>query len=216
MTDLEANWPKKGDRLFMADLPDWQHTAHTDRNWFSDDINQWYAYAFGYREAGKRVLESAIGKGPRGVLDVLVYPVVFVYRHHFELMLKTIVRIGRRYDDEEQEDLGYHGLTSLWQKAREVIEKHWPKSAKEPVDATEQLIRELDDLDPRSFAFRYSEKKDGNRALPGPVKANLRHFGKICERMSNFLECCLQGLWNELDEKQEFLAEMGQMYGGEW
>ena len=216
MADLELNWPKKGDQLFRADLPDWQHTAQTGQNWYSDDIGHWHDYVFGYREAAKRVIQGAIGQDPRGMLDVLVYPVVFLYRHHVELALKTIIRVGRRYNDEEQEDLGQHGLTSLWQKARKIIEEHWHKDSNGEVDATEKLILELDKIDPGSFAFRYPEKRDGSKTLPGPVQANLRHFGEIAERMSNFLDSCFQGLWNDLDQKQEFLADMAQMYGDEW
>ena len=212
MADAELNWPKRGDRLFRDDLPDWQHTGVAGQTF--DDITGWCRCVDGYREAANRVVESALARDARGMFDVLIYPVVFLYRHHVELALKIIIRLGGRLYDQEQPTPGHHHLIPLWQKARAVLERRWGKG-EESVDATEALIGELDAFDPASFSFRYPETKTGEASLPEPLAANLRHLAVTANSMGAFLDSCIYGLWDDLDDKQTFLADMREMYGGE-
>ena len=72
--------------LFSGD-DDWHNNAC---------LNEWSrdhgaTYAAGYRRAAELLIEHIDTKGRDQ--DVLVYPVVFLYRHHVELALKRIISI---------------------------------------------------------------------------------------------------------------------------
>ena len=211
--DYTENWPQETDKLFRSDLPDWQHNAVAGLS--PDDIGVWYRYMNGYREAADRVVASSLEHDARGMFDVIVYPVIFLYRHHFELALKAIIRIGGRIHDQDDAIPGHHRLLELWKKARPVLEKHWPEGGTKELDATGSLLDEIDKSDPGSFCFRYPEARNGTPSLPIRAHINLRHFAVTAGKMSDFLTSCVGGLWNDLDQKQTYLSDMQTMYGNE-
>lgn len=75
--------PLKGDKLFRGDLRDWKNNACL-RN--GDE----YAYREGYRR-GAQILVRAVEE-TQSDQDFLVYPIVFLYRHHIELALKRVIK----------------------------------------------------------------------------------------------------------------------------
>ena len=74
--------PRKSDQLFRSDLRDWMNNACLNVMGSGDA----YAYKAGYRR-GAEVLIGYVGEIARDQ-DFLVYPIIFLYRHHIELMLK--------------------------------------------------------------------------------------------------------------------------------
>ena len=214
--DYAKDFPKKGDKLFRGDLPDWQHNAVTGSFYARDDIAPWHRYMNGYREAADRVVESLLGKEARGMMDVMVYPVVFLYRHHFELALKAIIRVGGRLCDQGDVVPHVHELIGLWRKARPILEQHWPNTGSDLLDIAEELLTELDGFDPRGQAFRYPEERDGTTSLPNGLHINLRQLAMTGGKLSDFLSCCAEGLWNDLDLKETYLSDMRSMFAEDW
>src|ERR1019366_2025154 len=58
--------------------------------------------------------------------DFLVYPIIFLYRHHVELMLKRIIRqvpslIDGRLSEKQREHLEKHRLDLLWEDLRGML-----------------------------------------------------------------------------------------------
>jgi hypothetical protein len=91
MADLEDKMarpalPRNGDQLFRGDLRDWMNNACLNVMGNGDA----FAYKAGYRR-GAEVLIEYVGESGRDQ-DFLVYPIIFLYRHHIELMLKRIIR----------------------------------------------------------------------------------------------------------------------------
>ena len=210
MTDAMEDWPREGDKLFSSDLPDRQHNLGIGPAF--DDIGSWYRYLIGYREAADRVAQSLrdeLGCGARGPLVTLIFPVVFLYRHHFELALKAIIRIGARIYDEDDQIPPHHKLADLWTRARPILES-WGQGG-EPVDVTEELLREIDELDLRSFCFRYPEATNGTASLPDSMHFNIRNLAEVAGKIGDFLTCCAEGLWNDLADKETYLSDMGAM-----
>lgn len=209
----ELNWPKKGDRLFREDLLDWQHTGFAGGE--PGDIGQWNRYVEGYRTAADHVVEAIVGRAARGQFDLLLHPVVFLYRHHFELALKMIILIGRRYFDEKDDVPTGHDLMGLWREARRLLEKRWPDGDQEVDETVTRLLGELEGFDPKGTAFRYPDTTDAQTSFPDGVGANVRHLAHVAGRLSDFLRSCITGLWEELDQKETFLSDMRSMYGDE-
>ena len=88
-------------------------TACLNASWGSDQA----AYTEGYRR-GARLLVEYVAENARDQ-DFLVYPILFLYRHHIELALKNLVMqapylIDRDLTDVEKSRLGKHRLDWLW------------------------------------------------------------------------------------------------------
>jgi hypothetical protein len=202
--------PRKGDKLFRGDLRDWKNNACLR------DGDE-YAYRAGYRR-GAQLLVKVVGETARDQ-DLLVYPIIFLYRHHIELALKRIIRqapylVERPLTKLENDHLEQHRLDWLWQDFKPMaaaISKAagWDELPAEDVAGIDDYIRQLYEVDPRSYSLRYAHSKKGDPSLPRELThINLRHFGELMERLSNYLEGLEAGSSHLVDLKQEMEAEM--------
>src|SRR5262249_34936851 len=103
--------PRKGDALFRDDLRDKLNNACL--GWGGQ-----HCYTEGYRRGAQRLVEYVVKT--HFDQDYLVYPIIFLYRHHVELALKGIILetaniIGHPLTHEEKKNLGKHRLDLLWQ-----------------------------------------------------------------------------------------------------
>ena len=214
MKNYQENWPRKGDKLFCGDLPDGQHNVCIGYIW--ENVANWNAYVDGYKEAADLLVAAAVEN--RGTLDLLVFPTVYLYRHHFEIALKTIILLGRRFRGEEQKAPTGYDLKSLWKEVRRVFEARWGKDDQSSLDVVESCVEELSGFDPYGEGFRYPyDKKQENRHLDGLTHINVRNLSEVAGRVSCFLTCCIIGLWIEVDQKEDYLIDMAndmeEMFG---
>jgi len=200
----DNEFPAEGDMLFRHNLSDFKNNACI--NVGKTELGKWYTYVDGYKDAADVLAERILAE--RLVIDVLIYPLAYLYRHHVELVLKTVIIIGSAYAEEEPPDYGHHRLKELWRDARRYIRMFWQTADPEPLDAAGSLVAEFDRLDMGSFAFRYPVTKKGGDALPNVTHINVRHFAEMASRLGFFLTCCMTGMDVELDAKQEYLADM--------
>jgi hypothetical protein len=207
--------PRKGDKLFRGDLNDWMNNACIR------DGDE-YAYREGYRR-GARVLVRAVEE-TQSDQDFLVYPIIFLYRHHIELALKRVIKrapylIERPLTEAENDHLVNHRLDSLWKDLKpmaKAISKAagWNELPSEDVEGIDDYIRQLCEVDPRSYSLRYAHSKKGAPSLPeGLTHINLRHFGELMERLANYLDGLDAGTSELVDRKQEMDAEMRDQMG---
>ena len=94
--------PFKTDRLFGPDI-DWETDAER-------------AYSRGFRRAGLQLAAQVCESGKDQ--DTLVYPIVYLYRHHAELVLKSIIEcaralLNRNLTESDRKTLGRHDLVHL-------------------------------------------------------------------------------------------------------
>lgn len=201
--------PRKGDRLFRGDLPDWSNNACLNVRRGGNPI----AYTEGYRR-GARLLVEHVMEQQRDQ-DYLVYPVIFLYRHHIELALKnlilhTLYLIDRPLTESEKRHLGRHRLDLLWQDLKPLLSAicqaaGWGELDTADIEGIDDYIRQLSEVDPDSFSFRYTHSKTGTPSLPAELRhINLRHFAEMLERLADFLD----GMNMELSVLKEGKAEM--------
>ena len=155
------------------------------------------AYTEGYRRGAVRLVEHIVEK--HRDQDFLVYPIIFLYRHHIELALKRMIArtphlLERPLSDVEKQHLGKHRLDWLWQDLKPILAAiaeaaGWSPLDSADVEGVDDYIRQLSSLDPDSFCFRYWHSKKGSRSLPEDLKhINLRHFADMMERLANYLD----------------------------
>jgi hypothetical protein len=214
MAVIECDSPipprREDDLLAQDDLPDWWNTASLNiTSWGGDE----HVYTEGYRRGARLLVEHVIEQ--RRDQNYLVFPIVFLYRHHIELALKSIIArtpylLNRPLSTTEQEHLGRHRLDLLWQDLKPMFiaiceAAGWDKLASADEEGVDSYIRQLTALDPNSYSFRYTRSKEGSPSLPKDLThINLRHFAEMLDRLADYLD----GLDTALSVLEDGKAEM--------
>ena len=108
-------------------LPDQVDSLASDSDWHNNACLNYMpdhgtTYTEGYRRAAdiliKHIDESGLDQ------DFLVYPVLFLYRHHIELLIKQIVGLALVLSEEPDTDQykkDNHNLNTLWLLAKKLL-----------------------------------------------------------------------------------------------
>jgi len=197
--------------LFGVSVPGSRSSAHVNITWAAPEIG----YTEGYRRGARLLVEHIVGS--QRDQDYLVYPIIFLYRHHIELALKNIILrtpylIARPLTDVEKQHLERHRLDLLWQDLKPLLSAvgeaaGWDflKLDNPDVEGVDSYIHQLTALDPNSYSFRYTRSKKGTPSLPPDLKyIDLGHFAEMLERLADYLD----GLDTGLSVLEEGKAEM--------
>jgi hypothetical protein len=206
---------RRTDRVFQLD----PRGAPTNRSLFvSHDPD--YVCARGYLLAARLAVEHIRHNGVDS--PFLVYPIVFLYRHHIELMLKRLIlkadEPGVRYfTNEEQmseairEKLSKrHSLQWLWDQLRVTVEGRG--TGREDVKAISSYIQQVNEIDPKSSGFRYTTALEETKIKLDKVQEHggmlgTQNFAEAMERLAYCLEN-LDGYFADMIEAyHEMLAE---------
>lgn len=184
----------------LASDSDWHNNACL--NYMPDHGT---AYTEGYRRAAD-ILIGHIDSSGRDQ-DFLVYPVLFLYRHHLELLIKQIIGLALALIEEpekHQYKKDDHNLNNLWPLAQkllmEVDDSYQPSDFK----IVKEVVKALHLVDKRATDFRYARRNDGTRSLEGIHYVNTRRFGEKMGEVSDLLDGVDNGLRYQLDCKAEW------------
>lgn len=177
---------KNDDKLFRNDLSDVVNDAIIDFHYMPFTF-----YADGYKIAADRLIGSCILNLPfgRDDIDVLVYPIVFNYRHYVELRLKEIILALRPIGDgKKNREFKTHNLKKLWEEIIDLYRSHRKDYDKEDFENAERIIFQLHVVDEASFNFRYPTNKKGDKTSLEMSRLNIRNFGEVMHRLADFLD----------------------------
>ena len=161
-------------------------------NWTSKPVEDLIAYAGSYRGAAMNLVAFR-ERLKIGSIDHSALPILFLYRHSFELYLKTIVfRAATLTINEEELHRAIprlwreHSLLTLVEMAKPVL----VHSTKSPLTVTGELeqkvndlARCLDEVDSGSYSFRYPVTSHGHASLPMCFLTNIFIFSEHIERV---------------------------------
>lgn len=207
MSSEPLTWPEKGDLLFTAG-DDWWHNACL--NYVPDD---WGLYVIGYKMAADALVEKV--KETHRNQDVLVFPIVFLYRQYLELRLKQLIRLGSELLDEALDFPKGHKLDTLWNSCRPIFVKLESRTSQQDLEAITEAIDQFCAIDPTSEAFRYPITRKGDKTIPSDVRhINLRQLLEIMEKVANFFDsvATMFSVW--MDHKHDMERELRDNYGG--
>ena len=191
-------------------------------------IAQWdadWAYSRGFRRAAERLASHVCDIG--NDQDVLIYPIVYLYRHHVELVLKAVIKsaselLDRELTEQDLKNLGRHGLWELWQTARPLLDPVCDHADNPPfpaadLDGVDSYVRQIHEHDPDGQRFRYATTKakgvsrSGLRPSLGPQLklVNIRVFAAAMEKLADYLEG-VEGWFVVLEDAK---AEMQRAHG---
>ena len=188
--DAPMTWPDVP-RLCFGEGEPWHLNARVAMALL--DRRQMTPYIEGYRTAAAALLDSAADRG--AIVDFLIFPISFLWRHHLELALKQIIAVGRQLDGKAWGFTKGHDLLKLWNDAKPHVVKCGDPTAPE-LSNVEANILEFAKIDPGSDGFRYPMGSDlSTPSLPGaPELVNLRVLHEAMEAVANFLSAVNLGL----------------------
>jgi hypothetical protein len=214
--------PRAADVLFGPG-DDFQTNACLAR-WDAD-----WAYSRGFRLAGRCLAEQVCDTGHDQ--DTLIYPIVYLYRHQVELVLKAIIKtasglLDRELTDGDRKTLGGHDLARLWVATRPLLNPVCalvpnPPFPEEDLLGIDSYIRQLHEHDPKGESFRYATRKQKQRDRLGTAAGapslgpdlklvNIRTFADAMEKLASYLE----GIEFWFVELGDAKADVWRAYGG--
>lgn len=187
--------PKKGFAEFMLN-----HKAHVDPH-SHIEVPNWTLYIEGYKNAADCLVDCAAEVHEA---DILVYPIVFLYRHYIELQLKDLLQILYKYHNLSCEPPGHHYLVKLWCEFRTLMERidksFW---GIEHYDHIEARIKEFDLIDKKSDSFRYPLDRKGNlshddiKEIIGDGMLNIFQMKRVINSIYDILQGQSETLYRE-------------------
>ncbi|MHC1751423.1 hypothetical protein [Humidesulfovibrio sp.] len=173
--------PGKEDNFFAKE-GNWQSNACV--NWTHDKFT---LYSMGYKEAADTLVKHIDETGRKQ--DILVYPILFLYRHYLELMLKTIINDARIiFEGKGGYPKDTHNLNDLWNTCYPLLNKLSPNDSVKEFAEIKRLFAEFTEFDPNSMPFRYPEDKKSCPSLPGLKIINLGNVKNVVGKISIILE----------------------------
>lgn len=188
--------------VFAAD-DDWKNNACIGR--LPDSLE---LYTIGYKKAGDILVRYVMERGEDQ--DMLIYPIVFVYRHYIELRLKEIIKEGRILLDKPGSFPEHHKILDLWNVAKDIALKVFENDIKD-IAYAEHIIKEFHKIDPDSFAFRYPTEKaknGGEKTLEGITHINIRRLSEHVTELEKDLEDISMGISSYRDIQKEMRASI--------
>lgn len=176
--------------------------------WEFNNCHAFYNYMIGYKAAADATYESfknAVLSHDNQIADTICYPLVFLYRHMTELMLKySYIELKKNRSKEEIESflkIG-HNLSRLW----EIVKVDFERLSKRigcdvEISTIEHYITELSKTDRFSMAYRYPiDKKELNRFHDNNVRLNIPQLKERMDAFYDYMVECIYQLSKHLED----------------
>jgi hypothetical protein len=152
----------------------------------------WCDYTISYKEAGDLLMHTALKTGRE---NHLVFPIIFLYRHYIELVLKEIIVNNWEYLGISKPFPLIHDVNELWKICREnlqEVDKLVDSQYAESEDYEREVIKSYDalgsdicrfaEVDPNSQYFRYPVDSKGN-----PVIMDIKQLAKLLSELPKLI-----------------------------
>lgn len=177
MTDSEFLWPEKGDSLFK------ESDRSTDA-WIRPSEANNIIFPVAYFEAAIDLIKAYDTVEERNT--AVIYPILYLLRHSYELDLKFIIYTDRRKRNLENPVTHHHKIKDLWLVAKGHIQENEP-NRDDSIDAVKKMLLELAVEDPKSMTYRYPIDLKRNQMIEEEKFFDLRHLGESATKVHNFL-----------------------------
>ncbi len=171
-------------------------------------------YAKGYHKAAKLLSDKFLSQNGFG--DYEGYPIVFLYRHAFELDLKNIIYWGARLSNfKNQENLdnklyNHHLLVDLAKLSSDILTRLF-KNDEALGDVIKNILviaEQYSVLDKNSFSYRYPISRDGTYSTDKNQIVNITSLTNCMEDLLDSIEAINFGLNIETDRVKDDLFEI--------
>lgn len=206
--DPEFPLPESEDKLFKEANTDYRFNAM-----IQSGMNKFVLFSEAYKLSAKKLFEQLDGSATNA--NFIVYPLIFVNRQFLELRLKEIISGLNFVIDHKFEFPNGHDLLFLWNRYLNLVTKVGPNQApeKDVLINTENLIKEFNDIDPRSFSFRYPVDTTTDRKPSLTItNIDLENFQLTMEKLYNVLDIQSEIVFYLVDQTEEYIQHMELYY----
>lgn len=190
--------PQKGD-IILNTKGKKNELINTDAN-----SNSFFIVAHSYFNGAQNLADDV--NNVKG--DFLIYPIVYLYGHYLELILKEIIRLGLWYKEDTDLELSkcelkenhrHHNLLSLWKMSKELMYKIHPKAfneVKDEIEVLDKCVNDLHFLYGNANNFRYPDM------LPDNIKQiNINTLRNTMARVEGTINGYYLGLCEKVREE---------------
>ncbi|AMV31708.1 hypothetical protein VN12_06275 [Pirellula sp. SH-Sr6A] len=144
------------------------------------DPNSWGTNASGFQLSANKLVDFA--RTSESDIDILIYPIAFLFRHTIELLLKKATQTTGTSRVIEKG----HNLLDRWDAIAPQAEERF-KGNPSYIDfkGLREVIKDFENVDSGSFDFRYPFTTSGNRTLDGVTNVNIN---VLAQRANNAIE----------------------------
>ena len=166
------------------------------------DHGIWGQVIHGYKEAATALAEQAMdGAVPQ---DLVVYPIVTLYRHYLELLIKHLYLLTGLELDEDTDSRAYgHDLTGLWLAARERLPRVPDIGSLDDLKVVDLVVGSFAQADQRATSFRYPDQVQELVLPTTNGRINLGQLRRLVLKAGHALEGCDGWLLELLFRKAE-------------
>ncbi len=191
-------------------------------NFLGNPKGEFASYARSFHRSGKILADELFSKG--GFNDLDACPVVFLYRHSFELYLKAIVLTGSNFlklsgrdDLNDKTFLRNHSLPKLLPVIKSIFEEvEWGwdfgRDGFRNYDDFCSFVDRLEKITASSLAFRYPINKKGESFLPKHYVIDIRNFIESMNFILNMFDggtAGLEEMWDTVAEEAYITQSSG-------
>lgn len=185
---------------------------------FCNPREEFGIFAHAYHSAAQHLVGQM--KGNTGYRDYEAYPILFLYRHALELYLKAIVFKGAtllKLLSEETIDYSNfftkHELSSLLPAIQiiwKLVDWDWDFGIEQvkTFEDFSDMVKDLEEIDPSSFSFRYPVDKRFKAVLPHHFCFSLFAFAEHMDPVLQTLDGAVTGLEERWNHAAEIIYEV--------
>ncbi len=154
--------------------------------------NDFGIFAKGYFKSAESLKETLLSQNQFS--DYEAYPIVFLYRHSFELYLKNIIYstiLLSTFKGLSEIDLklyNFHTLKPLAEKATKILKTLFAND-RDLINFSKKIVKvakEFDEIDPDSYSYRYPINTKGEYSTKPNQIVNLESFSsELGELLTN-------------------------------
>lgn len=173
-------------------------------------------YSIGYFDSGERLYKSI--ESNRYCLDVLVYPLVYLYRHAIELGLKHLVKILPQLFEETDSIQYTHNLKDNWEVVKNYLLRVFENygsyfedgdsSIKDTIAFVEKVLDDIIEIDSNGQSFRFPILRNGDFSLKEISHINVKVFHDTMLEIKRCFEYwfnLLEIIWDDYQEYRYYL-----------
>jgi hypothetical protein len=197
MKEAVYDFPEKSDSLLKpTNRPGTSACIMRDR---ITGIPEWLGYIEGYKLA-PQILYGYVCEENRDQ-EKLVYPILFLWQHYIEIVLKHLSISFCLEAFEEPKFERNHKLMDHWNHVRNQIEKHYGRAAKteaeEWYNSVGAIITELCSLTTCDEGFRYPVNRAEQSSLDHNFRLiDLANIDQSMTKLGHLFECITTDLEN--------------------
>ena len=174
-------FPRVGDKPFIESA---DYSQNADISLFKQ--LRFYSMALGYKDGADLMVDRALNDD-KSSIDLLVYPLIFCYRHYIELSLKQLIKLYR-IGERERSIWNTHNLSNLWEMVKDLINEYGIEDVNDSTCAVTKIIENFGELDQGSYSFRYPVDNRGQPIELEIDMIDLKNLADVMDGFQNYIE----------------------------